>query len=54
MTKLSRPEAIQHATRRLGGDVVLILPVSIWLLGRLFVVVLLGGAFFASSVTYAS
>jgi len=53
MTKLFRPEAIQHATRRLGGDVVLISPLSVWLLGGLLVAVLLGSAFFASSATYA-
>lgn len=53
MTKLFRPEAIQHATRRLGGDVVLISPLSIWFLGGLLVSVLIGGAFFASQATYA-
>lgn len=53
MTRLFRPEAIQHATRRLGGDVVLISPLSIWFLGGLLISVLIGGAFFASQATYA-
>ena len=53
MNSLFRPEAIQHATRRLGGDVVLISPLSIWLLGGLLVSVLIGGAFFANKASYA-
>jgi len=53
MNKLFRDEAIQHATRRLGGDVVLISPLSIWLLGGLLISVLIGGSFFASNATYA-
>ena len=48
MSKLFRPEAIQHATRRLGGDVVLISPLSVWLLGGLLVSILIGGAVVAS------
>lgn len=53
MSKLFRPEAMQHATRRLGGDVVLISPLSVWLLGGLLVITLIGGAFFAAQATYA-
>ena len=53
MSKLFREEAIQHATRRLGGDVVLISPLSVWLLGGLLVSILIGGAFFAAQATYA-
>lgn len=53
MSKLFRPEAIQHTTRRLGGDVVLISPLSIWLMGGFLVSILIGGFFFANQASYA-
>ena len=53
MSELFRPEAVEHATRRLTGDVVLASPLSLKLLGGFFVVVIGAALAFASLATYA-
>lgn len=44
--------SIEHATRRLGGEVIIISPLSVWLLGGLLCVVLAMAATFASIAEY--
>jgi membrane fusion protein len=53
MSKLFRPEAVVHATRRLSGDVVLVAPLSLRLIGLLLTAVVFAAILFASLATYA-
>ncbi|OYX54469.1 MAG: hemolysin secretion protein D [Brevundimonas subvibrioides] len=53
VSDLFRKEAITHATRRLAGEVVLASSVSSRLLACLLISVVLGGAAFASTASYA-
>ncbi len=53
MSDLFRREAVQHATRRLEGTVVLATPVSIKTLGLFLAAVLFATAGFAAQATYA-
>lgn len=53
MTNLFRKEAVNHATRRLAGEVVLASSIPSKLLAGLLIVVVLGGAIFASTASYA-
>ncbi len=53
MSELFRKEAISHATRRLAGEVVLTSSTPSRVLGALAVAVVVGGAAFASTATYA-
>ncbi|MEO0451456.1 MAG: HlyD family efflux transporter periplasmic adaptor subunit [Pseudomonadota bacterium] len=50
---LFRPEAVQHATRRLGGDVVIISPLSVWVFGGLLALIVGAATVFASTAQYA-
>jgi membrane fusion protein len=53
MKPLFRQEAIQHATRRLSGEVILATPLSVKTLGLLFATVVFAAAGFAATATYA-
>lgn len=53
MSELFRREAIQHATRRLAGEVVLATPLSVKTLGLFLSTVLFAAALFASLASYA-
>ena len=53
MSDLFRKEAIIHATRRLAGEVILATSISSRVLAGLMVAVVLGGATFASTASYA-
>lgn len=53
MSDLFRKEAVQHATRRLAGDVVLATSVSSWLLAGLLVCVVLLAVGFAATASYS-
>lgn len=53
MSNLFRREAVDHATRRLTGEVVLATPLSVKLLGGLLGGTLLLALFFAMTATYA-
>ncbi|MFS2317846.1 HlyD family efflux transporter periplasmic adaptor subunit [Maricaulis sp. D1M11] len=53
LNQIFRPEAVRHATRRLGGDVVIAIPLSNRLLSALALSILLTGALFLSFATYA-
>ena len=53
MSELFRKEAVSHATRRLAGEVVLTSSTPTRVLGALAAAVVLGGAAFASTATYA-
>jgi membrane fusion protein len=50
---LFRREAVDHATRRLGGEVVLATPLKVWILGALLVGIVAVAAAFAASASYA-
>jgi membrane fusion protein len=50
---LFRSEAVAHATRRLSGDVVLVAPLSLRLIGFLLAGVVFAAILFASLATYA-
>ncbi len=50
---LFRPEAVEHATRRLCGTVVLATPLKVRLLGALLVLTIALALVFAASATYA-
>jgi membrane fusion protein len=50
---LFRPEAVAHSRRRLAGEVVLVAPLSLRLIGLLLVVVVLAALIFAATATYA-
>ncbi len=53
MSDLFRKEAVLHATRRLSGAVVLATPLSMRVLGLLFVGIVIAAVVFASLATYA-
>lgn len=53
MSDLFRKEAIQHATRRLGGEVVLATPLSTRILTVLVLATLAAASIFVSTATYA-
>lgn len=53
MSDLFRKEAVTHATRRLAGEVVLASSISSRVLAGLLIAVLLGGAAFAATASYA-
>lgn len=53
MSELFRREAVDHATRRLTGEVVLATPMSVKLLGGLFGCLLLLAGIFAATASYA-
>tara|TARA_R110000787_G_scaffold140507_1_gene254049 strand:- start:2406 stop:3647 length:1242 start_codon:yes stop_codon:yes gene_type:complete len=53
LSDLFRKEAIIHATRRLAGEVILATSISSRVLAGLMVAVVLGGATFASTASYA-
>lgn len=53
MNELFRREAVQHATRRLTGEVILASPLSIRVLGFLLAGVLIAAVVFATLATYA-
>lgn len=53
MSDLFRREAVTHATRRLAGEVVLASSVSSRVLAGLLIAVVLGGAAFAATASYA-
>src|SRR5262249_15726841 len=53
MSDLFRKEAVQHATRRLAGAVVLATPLSVRVLGVFFSAIIFTGVAFASVATYA-
>ncbi|OYX59169.1 MAG: hemolysin secretion protein D, partial [Brevundimonas subvibrioides] len=53
MSNLFRKEAVTHATRRLAGEVVLASSVPSRVLAGLMVAVVLGGATFAATASYA-
>lgn len=53
MSELFRREAVQHATRRLAGEVVLATPLSVKTLGLFLSGVLFAAAVFASLASYA-
>jgi membrane fusion protein len=53
MSELFRREAVQHATRRLSGEVVLATPLSVKTLGLFLSAVVFGVALFASLASYA-
>jgi len=53
MSGLFRHEAVDHATRRLTGEVVLATPLSFKLIAGLAVAVVLGGAAFTATASYA-
>jgi len=53
MNQLFRQEAVQHATRRLSGDVILATPLSVKTLGLLCAVIVFAAAAFAATATYA-
>lgn len=53
MSELFRREAVQHATRRLAGDVVLATPLSVKTLGLFLSAVVFAAALFASLASYA-
>jgi membrane fusion protein len=53
MNELFRREAVQHATRRLAGEVVLATPLSVKTLGLFLSAVIFAGALFASLASYA-
>lgn len=53
MSELFRREAVQHATRRLDGTVVLATPISVRTLGILLAGIVFAGLLFASYGTYA-
>ena len=53
MPDLFRKEAVSHATRRLAGEVVLASSVPSRVLAGLMVAVVLAGATFAATASYA-
>jgi len=53
VTDLFRKQAVEHATSRLAGEVVLASPLSLKLVGGFFVVVISTALLFASTATYA-
>jgi len=53
VNQLFRKEAVQHATRRLSGDVILATPLSVKTLGLLCAVIVFAAAGFAATATYA-
>lgn len=53
MNQLFRQEAVQHATRRLSGDVILATPLSVKTLGLLCAAIVFAAAGFAATATYA-
>ena len=53
MPQLFRKQAVEHATRRLDGDVVLANPLALKLLSALSVVMIASAVLFASTATYA-
>lgn len=53
MGPLFRQQAVEHATRRLNGTVVLATPLSIRLLGGLLALVVVSATVFAGTATYA-
>lgn len=53
MSELFRREAVQHATRRLDGAVVLATPLSLKTLGLFLVLVIFGVSAFATQATYS-
>src|SRR4029079_2684463 len=53
MKPLFRQEALQHATRRLSGEVILATPLSVKTLGFLFAGIVFAAAGFAATATYA-
>jgi membrane fusion protein len=53
MSELFRKEAVQHATRRLAGDVVLATPLSVKTLGIFLSAVIFGATAFAALASYA-
>jgi membrane fusion protein len=53
MSELFRKEAVQHATRRLAGDVVLATPLSVKTLGVFLSAVIFGATAFAALASYA-
>lgn len=52
-SSLFRDEAVRHATRRLSGEVVIISPLSVWIVGGLLSGALALALAFASSAEYA-
>jgi membrane fusion protein len=52
-SQLFRSEAVAHATRRLSGDVVLVAPLSLRLIGLLLTAVVFAALLFATLATYA-
>ncbi len=54
MSNLFRKEAVTHATRRLAGEVVLASSIPSRVLAGLMFAMVLGGATFASTASYAS
>ena len=53
MSSLFRPEAVAHATRRLSGEVVLVAPLSLRLIGLFLASVVIAALVFASFASYA-
>ena len=53
MKSLFRPEAVEHSTRRLAGEVVLASPLSAKLVGLILSAIVLGALVFAAIATYA-
>ena len=53
MNQLFRPEAVQHAARRLSGDVILATPLSIKTLGLLCAAIVVAAAGLAATSSYA-
>src|SRR6516165_9021780 len=53
MKSLFRPEAVEHSTRRLAGEVVLASPPSAKLVGLILSAIVLGALVFAAIATYA-
>lgn len=54
MSQLFRPEAVEHATRRLSGTVILATPMSVKMLGAALAAVIFTAAAFSAMATYAS
>ena len=52
-TGLFRSDAVDHATRRLGGEVVVAIPLKVSILGALLVAIVAVAAAFAASASYA-
>lgn len=53
MSRLFRDEALEHASKRLEGEVLLAVPLSSQAVGGIFAALVLGAALFASVATYA-